>query len=209
MLLLFSLPHDAAAGPVYVGSQADPTGDTFFAGPGPDIVFAGIVADDFWVTFTMQFAPGTWDQTTTKSTFSIDADQNDATGSFWNDLGVDFTVGQGYFGDTGTAYLKGFPGNVLIGSTAVTFLTNGVEYSFARALFGAEDGLLDFVAAVQITTVFDESSPIGDFAPSIEQRGIGAASTVAAVPEPATFAMLAGGLSLLSVYRKRRTTRDE
>ena len=149
MLLLFSVPHYAAAGPIYVGSQADPVGDTFFSGPGPDIVFAGIVVDDSWVTFTMQFAPGTWNPNTTKSTFNIDVDQNSATGELWNGLGIDFVVAQGYFGDTGTASLKQFPGNILVASAPVTFLTDGVEYSFARSFFGAEDGSLDFIAAVQ------------------------------------------------------------
>ena len=208
MLFLLSVPHYAAAGPIYVGSQADPLGDTFFIGPGPDIVFAGIVVDDSWVTFTMQFAAGTWNPNTTKSTFNIDADQNSATGDLWNGLGIDFVVSQGYFGNTGTASLKQFPGNILVASAPVTFLTDGVEYSFARSLFGAEDGSLDFIAAAQTTLVADEATPIGDFAPNIE-RGLGPASTVAAVPEPATFAMLAGGLSLLSAYRKRRSRRDE
>ena len=202
MLLLLSVPHYAAAGPVYVGSVPDPLGDTF--GPGPDIVFAGIVVDDSWVTFTMQFALGMLDPATTRSSFSLDADQNSATGESWNGLGLEFLVRQGNLGNTGTASLIQFPGNLLIASVPVTYVGDQVEYAFARSLFGAEDGLLDFIAAVQVSLSANTSATIHDFAPSIERREEPAST--ARVPEPATFAMLAGGL-LLSAYRKRGSRR--
>jgi hypothetical protein len=203
MLVLLAAPHYASAGPVYVGSVPDALGDTF--GGGPDVTFAGIVVDDSWVTFTMQFAPGMLDPATTRSSFSIDADQNSATGDFWNGLGIEFLVGQGNLGNTGTASLSQFPGNLLLASVPVTYLGDRVEYSFARALFGAEDGLFDFIAAVQVSVAANASNPIHDFAPNIERQA-GPAST-ASVPEPATFGMLAGGL-LLSAYRQRGTRRN-
>ena len=199
MLLLLSAPHYAAANPIYVGSVADPLGDTF--GPVPDIVFAGIVVDDSWITFTMKFAPGDFVPATTRSVFALDTDQNSATGALWNGLGVDFQVNQGYLGATGTASLTQSPGG-LLASAPVTFLADGVQYAFARSLFGGEDGALNFIAAVQVAIDAGSSSVIGDFAPNIE-RGAGPASTAAAVPEPATLGLLAGGLSLLSAYRNR------
>ena len=147
MLLLLSVPHYAAAGPVYVGSVADPLGDTF--GPGPDIVFAGIVVDDSWVAFhdavcrrdgsghdQVRVQPGC-------------GPKHPATGDPWNGLGVDFLVIQGRVGNTGTASLITFPGEPSRWAP-VTFLGDQVGSSFARSLFGAEDGLLDFIAAVQV-----------------------------------------------------------
>jgi len=162
--------------------------------------------DDSWVKFTMQFAPGTWDPATTKSSFSLDADQNSATGSAWNGLGVEALVAQGYLGDVGTAYLTPYVGGFTASSSAVSFLADGVEYSFARALFGAEDCSLDFIAAVQTALAPNAASLINDFAPNIE-RGAGPASTSISVPEPATFVLLAGGLSMLSAYRRRARSR--
>jgi hypothetical protein len=203
MLLLLSAPHSAAAGPIYIGSVVDALGDSI----GPDIVFTGIVVDDSWITFTMRFAPGTLDSATTKSTFNLDADQNSATGEFWSVLGVDFVAGQGYLGDTGTASLTQYSGGppALLASVPVSFLADQVEYSFARSLFGAEDGSLDFIAVVQTALSGNSATFIRDYAPGID-RGAGPASTTA-VPEPATFAMLAGGLSVLSAYRKRGSRR--
>src|SRR4051794_2724433 len=92
MLLLLSMPHRVAASPVYVGSLSDPLGDNFFGGP--DIVSAEIVLDDLWVTFTMRFAPSTWDPATTKSSFILDTDQNSATGVAFNGIGVEAEVSQ-------------------------------------------------------------------------------------------------------------------
>ena len=198
MLLLLSIPYDGAAGPIYVGSVADALGDNV---SGPDIVSASVVVNDSWITFTMQFAPGTLDLATTKSAFNVDADQNSATGISWNGLGVDFVVSQGYLGNTGTAFLNQF-GAGPNASAPVSFLSDRVQYSFARSLFGAEDGLLDFIATVQIAEDVNVASTIRDFAPDPRD---GPAST--SVPEPSTLAMLAGGLSLLSAYRRRGSRR--
>lgn len=197
MLLLLVVPRNAAAGPIYVGSVADALGDSV---SGPDIVLAGIVIDDSWVTFTMEFAAGTLDPATTKSSFTLDTDQNSATGAPWNGIGAEVLVSQGYLGDTGTAYLTPLVGGFTAGSSAVSFLANRVEYSFARSLFGAEDGSLDFIAAVQIALSANSSTTIRDFAPNLPGRP---ASTTPLVPEPSTFALLTGGLSLLCAYRRR------
>ena len=202
MLLLLSIPHPVAAGPVYVGLVSDPVGDNFFGGP--DIVSAEIVVDDLWVTFTMRFVASTWEPTTTKSSFSLDLDQNSATGAAFNGLGSEALVSQGYLGDTGTAYLTPFSGNVVGGSSQVDFLADGVRYAFLRSLFGPEDGALDFFATVQTALSANSSTTFRDFTPDFRA---GPASTVAAVPEPATLGLLAGGLSLLSARRRRGARR--
>lgn len=196
-LLLLSVPRYAAADPIYVGSVPDALGDSV---SGPDIVFAGISIDASWVTFIMQFAPGTLDPATTKSSFTLDTDQNSATGSAWNGLGAEVLISQGYLGDTGTAYLTPLVGGFTAGSSAVAFLADRVEYSFARALFGAEDGALDFIASVQIALSENSATTIRDFAPF---PTAGPASTTA-VPEPSSLALLGGGLSLLIAHRRRR-----
>ena len=200
MLLLLSLPHDAAAGPIYVGSVADALGDS---GGESDIVAASIVVNDSGMTFTMQFASGTLDSATTKSSFNVDSDQNSATGAPWNGLGVEFVVSQNYLGDTGTAFLNQF-GAGPNASVPVSFFADRVEYSFARALFGVEDGALDFIAAVQTALSVNSSTPIYDFTPDF---GSWPGSTTLRVPEPSTFAMLTGGLSLLFAYRRRSSSR--
>jgi hypothetical protein len=202
MLFVLSIPHGVAASPLYVGAVSDPLGDSLLAGP--DIVSAEIVVDDLWVTFTMRFAAGTWDSATVKSGFSLDLDQNSATGGAFGSLGVDAVATQGYLTDNGTAYLTLFPGNNLVGSAPVDFLADGVRYAFQRALFGGEDGALDFFATVQVDVRADASTPILDFAPDFIA---GPASTVAAVPEPATLGLLGGGLSLLAARRRRAASR--
>src|SRR4051812_28145283 len=202
MLFLLSMPRTVAASPVYVGSVSDPVGDNFFGGP--DIVSAQIVVDDLWVTFTMRFAGGTWDPATTKSSFILDLDQDTATGTPFNGVGVEATVSQGYLGDAGTAYLTLFPANILVGASPVTFLSDGVSYAFQRSLFGAEDGALDFFATVQVALASNASTTFRDFTPDFNA---GPAATVAAVPEPATLGLLAGGLSLLSARRRRAAGR--
>jgi hypothetical protein len=204
LLLLLAAPRSAAAGPIFVGSVVDGVG-----GSGPDIIFASIVVDDAAVTFTMRFAPGTLVQATTRSVFHIDADQNSATGAPWNGLGVEFLATQGSFGDTSNAHLTWFGGGpaVLLGSVAVSFSSNQVEYAFARSLFGAEDGLLNFIAAVQVTETLGQSVPIHDFAPDFDPSGGGGIASTAVVPEPATLGLLAGGLSALSAYRRRSRRR--
>ena len=198
MLLMLSVPHDAAAGPIYSGSVADVVGDSLGES---DIIAASIVADDLWITFTMQFAPGTLNPATTRSVFNVDLDQNSTTGAPWNGIGVELVVSQNHLGDTGTAFLNQF-GAGPDASAPVSFLADRVRYSFARSLFGAEDGALDFIAAVQTVLSSNSSTPIYDFAPDPRD---GPAST--SVPEPSTFAMLAGGLSLLSAYRRRGSRR--
>ena len=203
MLFLLSIPHSVAASPVYVGSVSDPVGDNFSAGP--DIVSAEIVVDDLWVTFTMRFDGGTWDPATTKSSFALDLDQNSATGIAFNGLGSEALVSQGYLGDTATAYLSSFSASVTGGSAPVTFLADGVQYAFARSLFGPEDGALDFFAMVQVALSSNSSTTFRDFTPDFNA---GPASTVAAVPEPATLSLLAGGLSLLAARRRRAAGRS-
>jgi len=200
MLLLLSAPHDGAAGPVYVGAVADASGDSF---SGPDIVFAGIVIDDSWVTFTMQFAPGTLDPATTKTSFTLDTDQDSTTGALWNGLGVELDVSQGYLGDTQTAYLKPYVGGFTAASSPVSFLADRVEYSFARSLFGAEDGALDFIATVQTALSSNSATTFRDWAPAFADWP--SSTDITSVPEPATLTLLGAGLGA-AAWRRRRTT---
>jgi hypothetical protein len=152
----------------------------------------------------MRFAAGTWDSATVKSGFSLDLDQNSATGTPFNGLGVEAQVSQGYLGDNLTAYLLSASPDVVGGSSPVHFLTDGVSYAFQRSLFGAEDGALDFFATVQIGLSQNSSTTFRDWTPDFRD---GTASTVAAVPEPATLGLLGGGLSLLAARRRRAASR--
>jgi hypothetical protein len=197
MAFVVGLAPTVLASPLFLGSVADPAGD---ASGGPDILFADVLVDASSIRFIMEFAPGTLDPATTLSGFSLDADRDSTTGIPWNGIGVEFVVSQGYLGDTGTAYLfQDGLGN--IASSPVSFFTDRVEYAFALALFGAEDGLLDFIATTQIALSPSTSTTIRDFAPDI---GLGPASTVAAAPEPSILMLLAaGGLSLWVGRRPR------
>jgi hypothetical protein len=193
-LVCLLLRPDAFAAPIYAGSVVDVTGDS--AAGDPDITMAEINVDASSIQFLMYFAPGTLNPATTKSGFSLDTDQNAATGASWNGIGVDFAASQGYLGDTGTAHLWNYLSGE-IGTSLVTLHPDYVEYSFSRSLFGSEDGLLDFIGTVQVALSSNSSSLIGDFAPQPFGPLPGYASTQA-VPEPSTLLLFAtAGLALL------------
>lgn len=197
-LVCLLLRPDAFAAPIYAGSAVDVTGDS--PAGDPDITLAQINVDASSIQFLMHFAPGTLDPATTKSGFSLDTDQNAATGGAWNGIGVDFAASQGYVGDTGTAHLWSYLSGE-IATSLVTFHTDYVEYSFNRSLFGAEDGLLDFIGTVQVALSSNSSSLIGDFAPQPFSPTPGYASTLA-VPEPTTLLLFATAALALLPWRR-------
>lgn len=195
----------AFAAPIYAGSAVDVTGDS--PAGDPDITLAQVNVDASSIQFLMYFAPGTLDPATTKSGFSLDTDQNAATGDSWNGIGVEFGASQGYLGDTGTAHLWNYLSGE-IATSLVTFHPDYVEYSFNRSLFGPEDGLLDFIGTVQVALSAGSSTFIRDFAPQPLSPSPGYASTQA-VPEPSMLLLFAtAGLALLSWRRSGRRMAD-
>lgn len=201
-LVCLLLRPDAFAAPIYTGSVADAAGDS--PAGDPDITLAQINVDASSIQFLVYFAPGTLNPSTTKSGFSLDTDQNAATGASWNGIGIEFTVMQGYLGDTATAHLWNYVSGE-IATSLVTFHSDYVEYSFSRSLFGAEDGLMDFISTVQVALSGNSATLIRDFAPVPFSPSPGFASTQA-VPEPSMLLLFAtAGLALLLWSGVQRT----
>ena len=161
------------AGQAYVGSTIDATGDS---SDGPDITLTAIVIDDAGFHFKMEFAPGTFNPLTTMTSFSIDADQNPLTGLAWRGIGVEAMFEQGYLGDTLNAYLW-MPGVGIVATSPVTFGTNSVQYEFPRDLL-PDDGLINYIAAVQTALSSNSSTVILDSAPNPNGFGSTSADTV-------------------------------
>lgn len=191
--VLLSLPLATQAATVASGFVTDAVGDN--ASNVADIASGRITVTDSTIIFTMRYSGG-FNPATSRAGFEFDIDQNAATGWLNLGIGVDFSVGQGYLGDTGNAYIWSVAANAYIASAPVTFLSDGVEYSFARALFGPDDGLLDFYGLTQTDLSANTSTLIGDWTPL--------ASTSATVPEPGTLALLGGVLLALLAGRTRR-----
>jgi hypothetical protein len=172
-LVLLAGAPSVLASPAYEGSTIDPAGDS---SSGPDITLATIVIDDAGFHVRIEFATGTLDPLTTKTTFSIDADQNPSTGSSWHGIGVDAMFEQGYLGDTQTVYLW-ITGSGHVATSPVTFGANSIQYDFQRNLL-PDDGLIDYIAAVQTALSGSSSTIILDYAPSSSES-----DSTAAIPE--------------------------
>jgi len=66
--------------PLFVGLAGDAVGDAG-GGTNPDLVFASIATfNDNTAKLSVRFAPGTFNRQTTVAEFSLDTDQNVATG---------------------------------------------------------------------------------------------------------------------------------
>ena len=83
-------------GPPLFADVSDPVGDTtqdpLFA-TSPDLVHGTASVVDGKITFTIRFAPGTFDPSTTRINIQIDTDQNPSTGIRTGiGLGIDYAV---------------------------------------------------------------------------------------------------------------------
>ncbi|MDQ8023345.1 MAG: hypothetical protein REI94_16020 [Moraxellaceae bacterium] len=203
VLLLLGARIDAHAAPTYSGTVIDPAGDAWAGGP-PDIASVTVTANASQFTFTMYFH-GAWDPAVTRSTFGLDTDQNVATGSLYLGWGFERIAHQGFLGNTGTAYL--FAGSDLatpLATTAVSYFSDHLSYSFDAALF-ADEGLLDFLGQASRALSANSSTGAIDNAPGIQPRGPGGSTQL--VPIPSTLSLLLPVL-LLALWQRAALRRN-
>lgn len=137
------------------GDVSDPAGDAL-SDPRvpvpPDLVHATADVAAGNITFVIQFAPGTFDQQTTRATILLDTDQNASTGIRQADgLGVDYAIDLTASTSTAgitkadpvgcAAHLSCFNG---VGLVPITFVVNGVQATVPLSLFGNADGRMFF-----------------------------------------------------------------
>jgi hypothetical protein len=125
------------------------------------------------ITFVVQFAPGTFDQQTTRTTILLDADQNASTGirqldGLGADYGIELTA------STGTAaimkadavacaaHLSCFNG---VGQVPITFVVNGVQATVPLSLLGSADGRMFFNVSSYVFFPPPATSVVFDFMP--------------------------------------------
>jgi hypothetical protein len=140
------------------GDVTDPVGDAVADARvprPPDLVAANIQVTDDNVSFSVRFAPGTFDSATTAVTIQLDADLDSKTGVPLKDMGVDYIVGLGRFAGTRATLSKAANGANCLAPKApctytissrwpVTFLADGVDATISRAAFERLDGRLNF-----------------------------------------------------------------
>lgn len=208
--LLFAA-STAQAAIVSTGSLADPE-DLVAA----DLTSATItVADDGAVTFVVGLGPST-DFANARVGINIDIDQNTATGfpgitngNADSDLiGLEYLLQLNAFNFQGNAGLLHFNGVGFDdgGTFALTYdaIARTITGSLNLSDLGGDDGLFNFKLTAQQQLAEFSSTPIQDFMSDLGQP----VGTVAAVPEPTTWALVAvGAIGLLGFSRRSRPAR--
>jgi hypothetical protein len=140
------------------GDVTDPVGDAIVDARvprPPDLVVASISVTDDNVSFSVRFAPGTFDPATTAITIQLDTDLSSSTGVPLRDMGVDYIVGLGLFAGNRATLSKAANGENCLAPKApctytissrwpVTFLPDRVDATISRAAFERFDGPLNF-----------------------------------------------------------------
>jgi hypothetical protein len=165
-------PLTITATGIPAGSLTDPAGD---AGSGSDVVLTtGTVADGS-LTLSARFA-GTTYNASTFVVWSLDTDQNPATGfpGITNTnadaalIGADFIVqirGTA-FGSTVTV----LRGNLTVVSTTLTptFVANGVDVTIPLSLLDGDNGAMNYKATIQTQLTAGSWSGINDFISNLD-----------------------------------------
>lgn len=113
-----------------------------------------------------------------------------------------------------TLFLYAFNSNETPNARGAVFTVGGASFDTKNGTPSSQDpdsavtGLLtgetSSTGSITGTWAFDSENSVGEIDWSAFQLAVGA-SSAAAVPEPGTFALLAGGLALLGVVRRRRS----
>jgi hypothetical protein len=143
----------------------DPIGDVTrdpFGPVPPDLVRGAVDVSGGNITFTVTFAPGTFDAQTTWLFIELDTDQNPLTGVPTGGLGMDYFVSMS--GTPGTAIVYRCPSRSAlcsdaVGMPTVSLMSDGVGIAMPLSFFGLlgdDQGKRDF-------RIY--SSPFGGFGP--------------------------------------------
>jgi hypothetical protein len=137
------------------GEVSDPIGDTVSDSRvpvPPDLVHATIDVTTGNMTLVVTMAPGTFDRQTTRIAALLDTDQNPSTGILQGDgIGADYALdlaaGTGQASITKAdqagcaAHLSCFNP---VGSTGITFVSNGMQVVVSLATLGNANGRMNF-----------------------------------------------------------------
>ena len=138
------------------GEVSDPTGDAL-PDPGvpisPDVVHATVDVSAGNITFTIQFAPGTFDPSTSRLAVDLDTDQNPSTGIRVADgLGVEYSLDL-WAPTSQVNILKAVPTAacttadpcyVQMGVAPLSIVADGMAVTVPLSLLGNADGRLNF-----------------------------------------------------------------
>jgi hypothetical protein len=144
----------------FFGSISDPSGDTGVGNP--DLVSAAISVTGADITVSVRFAAGTFSSSTTQVQFSLDTDQNAATGHPGTDSGCptpgdNGVIGGEYIANMGSTVYGSqarvqpyagvcnvFDAGALTTAGSVTYVADGMDVTFPLSLIGSDDGMLNF-----------------------------------------------------------------
>jgi hypothetical protein len=134
----------------------DPAGDaTALAGVTviPDLRTATVeVFSDNRAKFSTRFAAATFNSATTFIQYSLDVDQNTATGSAFAGLGVEYVINLSAAANGALAEVRQFSGGSsfsLLSTAAVTFVSDGADVEIPLSLINGDDGKFNFRVTAQ------------------------------------------------------------
>ena len=159
------------------GEVTDPAGDAVQdarVARAPDLVSATADVASGTLTLVVQFAPGTFDRQTTRVAVLLDTDQNGSTGIRQaNGTGADYNVD--IVAASSLAVVAkanpttcGAQGSCFdnVGSTSVSFMTDGVQVAVPLSLLGNDDGRMNFQMNAYVL-VAPLTAVVFDFMPDV------------------------------------------
>jgi hypothetical protein len=144
----------------------------------PDLAHGTADAASGSLSFSIQFAPGTFDRTTTRVTIDLDTDQNVSTGINTGSLGIDYAVD--LWARTGQATISKAaqtgPSQSLVctasnscyvdlGVAPLTFVTDGMQVAVPLSLLGNTSGRLNFRVYAYVSPQTPNPTVISDLMP--------------------------------------------
>lgn len=195
------------------GPISDPIGEptiSSFSGVAPDLVGADAIIESGLVTIEILFAPGTFVSAEvpgrTRADVSMDTDQDPTTGAPGSTLIHDIgTFGTDYF-------LRVNPSQAELWSIApfspvwvgpVTVISNGFQVSVPIIEFGSNDGIFNYKMVSLVEYDGGSTSGILDL---MSNPGL-PPGTSRVVPEPASFPLITGALTVALGALRRRPSR--
>ena len=157
------------------GDVTDPAGDTRSSpsGVAPDLRSGSIEinAATNAMLISVRCAPGTFNSATTIVQFDLDLDQNPATGSPFEGLGLEYIVNMGSPLNAGQAQVFRFVGGAGTGyqlvnvPLPVTVVADGIDVSIPLSVIGNDDGRMTFRVVTSVHLGGNTSTGILDYMP--------------------------------------------
>lgn len=141
----------------------------------PDLAFGTVDVFAETITFTMRFAPGTLDRSTSRLTVELDTDQNASTGIGTNGLGVEYVLDM-WATTPQAGILKAMPGTscaaldpcyVPVGTAPLSIVGDSMIVAMPLSLLGSADGRLNFRVIAYASRAGAGSTVTADVMPDI------------------------------------------